>query len=117
MPNENEPTVAQVEEFLIANAGRGMSSRLGKGPHGIVREVQQRYPGEKKPSPQVIAQAVWRVIAKELAYLDFSNETDSSPHADPANWWLYPTQRGTQAADDTLPNPGKFQGSSQGQTT
>ena len=104
MPNENEPTVAQVEELLIAKIGRGMSSQLGKGPHGIVREVRENYPGESKPSPQVVAQAVWGVIAKELAYLDFSRETDVFA-GNPAKWWLYPTQRGTQAADDTLPNP------------
>lgn len=107
MPDEKNPTATDVEEFLIKGIASGLDSRIGIGRHGLVKEVTQRYPSEPKPSPTQITEAAWGLVARGLAYIDFSMDTGQSGgnYADPASWWLFLTARGRAYAADELPNP------------
>ncbi len=85
MPEPLEPSVAEVEEFLILNLGRQLHSQLGIGRHGIIGEVINRYPKEPKPEARIVAEAIWGLVARGLAYIDFSNDSgmNSGLHANP----------------------------------
>lgn len=100
------PTVSDVEAFLLQNRWQNMLGNLGVGRHGIVADVLRLYPGDTKPRPETIMEAVWGLISKGYAYIDISNDSGSMSgnHADPKNWLVRPTKRGLEF-DSSLPNP------------
>ena len=104
MSEESRPTIAEIEEFLLLNAGRQLVGQMGVGRHGIVGEVIDKYPGESRPNPQEVAEAIWGLVGRGLLYLDFSNDSDPL-RANPKNWSIYPTKMGWQYDPDGLPNP------------
>ena len=50
------------------------------------------------PSRFLLMNAVWALVARRLAYIDYSQPS-------PGNWSLCLTERGSQAARDSNPNP------------
>ena len=58
----------------------------------------------------MIAQAVWGLVARGLAYFDFTSDSGSSYPSSPGNWWIRPTERGRAAASDQTINPDMPQG-------
>lgn len=104
--DQRKPTVGEVEEFMLQKIDAGMSPQLGWGSYGVVREVQERYPGIIKPSPRLVAEALWNLIGRGLVFLDFTSDSGSAPVGSGTHsWWIAKTENGRKATSDTLPNP------------
>jgi hypothetical protein len=84
------------EEALLKSLTRGISDHRFCFLGERVREIIG--PNRQFPGSHAIMQAVWSLVAKELAYIHYSQ-----PH--PANWSIYLTDRGAEAAEDENLNP------------
>ncbi|MBI2433779.1 MAG: hypothetical protein HYV26_13005 [Candidatus Hydrogenedentes bacterium] len=108
MPDAGEPTVAEVEEFLLQHIDRNLHSNIGVGRNGFVAAVAHVYGSQPSPPPNVVAEAVWKLVGKGLVYIDFSNDSgfNGGNHADAKNWFIRLTQRGREFQTSAkLPDP------------
>lgn len=106
MSDEKRPTIPELEEFILSDIRENLNLQIGVGQQGMAVRVRSRYTGSPKPTATEVTEAVWSLIARGLAYIDFSNADESPMNTnDSRKWWVYPTARAKQYARDELPSP------------
>jgi len=75
-----------------------VDNRLGRGKHFFTQAVQNQYPAESRPSPDLIAQTLWSLVGKGLIYIDMWQSA-------PENWKWRLTNTGVKSAKDEQFNP------------
>jgi hypothetical protein len=88
--NEIAMTAAEVQSLLLKTLARGGDTRLGRGRHYFHEQIARAVPGL---GYQAVMEAVWALISRGLAYIDYSQ-----PSAD--NWSLHLTDSGIAASRD-----------------
>ncbi len=87
-PDEIEMVLLKVLGFPAA-----MDNRLARGQSFLIENVNQMMPSGQRLSRSLFMQAVWGVVSRGLAYIDFSQPA-------PENWTLELTERGQTALDE-----------------
>lgn len=86
---------SNVQNVLLGVLARTTDTRLGRGRHYFYDAVAREAPNI---APALVMEAVWALISRELAYIDYSQSA-------PENWELKLTAAGRAAALDEQANP------------
>lgn len=92
-------TPSQLQKLILEKiAARSTDRRIGKGQHYLSEAVRHACPLDDKPNRLEIQEAIWSLVARGLAFIDFSQRA-------PENWTLEPTKSGYAVLSDEAYNP------------
>ena len=89
----------ELEELILKLLAGGRRYQLiGYHENALIGALRKQFPKDESPLPYFIVQAVWSLVSRGLAVIDYQNENV-------VNWYIDLTPKGRAAALDEEVNP------------